>query len=84
MFTELQHQKMAEFQLPEMLRTPLEELVLQIKMLKLGKAREFLKKAIEPPPDKSVHDAITMLKNLVNHAHLNQSFDGLSVIYSKL
>ena len=56
---------MAEFQLPEMLRTPLEELVLQIKVLKLGMAEEFLEKAIETPPKKSIRDAITLLKNLV-------------------
>ena len=56
---------MAEFQLPEMLRTPLEELVLQIKILKLGMAEQFLEKAIERPPQKSIHDAITLLKDLV-------------------
>ncbi len=56
---------MADFQTPEMLRTPLEELILQIKILKLGLAEQFLEKAIESPPGKSVHNAITLLKDLV-------------------
>lgn len=61
---------MAEFQLPEMLRTPLEELILQIKVLKLGAANTFLQKAIESPPEKSINDAVNLLKDLVsNHAH---------------
>lgn len=65
-FTKLRHEKMAEFQLPEMLRTPLEELVLQIKILKLGMALEFLQKAIEPPEEKAVRNALQCLKDLVS------------------
>lgn len=49
-----------------MLRTPLEELVLQIKILQLGEARSFLQKAIEPPSDKAVANAIECLKELVS------------------
>lgn len=33
LFTEFQAQKMIDYQLPEMLRTPLEELCLQIKVI---------------------------------------------------
>ena len=66
MFTRFQHDKMAEFQQPEMLRTPLEELVLQIKVLKLGKVIPFLQKAIEPPEEKAVHNALQCLHELVN------------------
>ena len=56
---------MAEFQVAEMLRTPLEELVLQIKILKLGNARGFLAKALEAPKDQSVANAIDTLMQLV-------------------
>lgn len=56
---------MEEFQLPEMLRTPLEELVLQIKILKLGQAFSFLQRAIEPPKEDAVRNAIECLKDLV-------------------
>ena len=66
MFTRHQYSQMAEFQLPEMLRTPLEELVLQIKVLRLGLAGPFLERALEPPPAKAVNDAIKLLKNLVS------------------
>lgn len=57
---------MAEFQLPEMLRTPLEELVLQIKILKLGFVVPFLQNALEPPEDKSVQNALRCLRDLVS------------------
>ena len=57
---------MVEFQLPEMLRTPLEELVLQIKILKLGRALPFLQKAIEPPKEEAVQNAIQCLRDLVS------------------
>lgn len=39
-----------DYQQPEILRTPLEELCLQIKMLNLGGIAEFLKHAMHPPP----------------------------------
>ena len=65
-FSKFRHDKMAEFQLPEMLRTPLEELVLQIKILKLGFAQSFLQKAIEPPEEKAVENALQCLRDLVS------------------
>ena len=66
LFTKHQYEKMDEYQIPELLRTPLEELILQIKILKLGLAEPFLEKALEAPPTKSVRDAICLLKNLVS------------------
>ena len=65
LFTKLQLSKLADFQLPEMLRTPLEELVLQIKILRLGEVIPFLAKAIEPPSNKAVRNALECLKELV-------------------
>ena len=44
---------MAEYQTPELLRTPLEELCLQIKSLKLGACRGAQRK-IEPQWEKSM------------------------------
>jgi HrpA-like RNA helicase len=41
----------ADFTTPEILRTPLDALCLQIKVLRLGDVREFLAQAIEPPPE---------------------------------
>ena len=66
MFSKFRHSKMEEFQLPEMLRTPLEELVLQIKILGLGRVIPFLQKALEPPKEKSVQNALQCLQELVS------------------
>ena len=49
-------------QAPEMVRVPLEELVLQIHLLRLGPAAAFLAKVLEPPPAKSVAGALAQLQ----------------------
>ena len=66
LFTKFQLGQLSEYQQPEMLRTPLEELVLQIKILKLGQAESFLQRAIEAPERKAVNNAIRCLKDLVS------------------
>lgn len=45
-----------------MARVPLEELVLQIHLLGLGQAAQFLGKVLEPPPPKSVTGAVAQLQ----------------------
>uniref|UniRef100_UPI003AAF43CF ATP-dependent DNA/RNA helicase DHX36 isoform X1 n=1 Tax=Centroberyx gerrardi TaxID=166262 RepID=UPI003AAF43CF len=52
------------YQLPEIMRTPLEELCLQIKILKLGAIAGFLRKALDPPTEKAVSLAIKHLIDL--------------------
>ncbi|XP_076923997.1 DExH-box ATP-dependent RNA helicase DExH5, mitochondrial-like isoform X2 [Bidens hawaiensis] len=52
----------AEYQLPEILRTPLQSLCLQIKSLKLGSISEFLSKALQSPELLAVQNAIEYLK----------------------
>uniref|UniRef100_A0A673N7X4 ATP-dependent DNA/RNA helicase DHX36 n=1 Tax=Sinocyclocheilus rhinocerous TaxID=307959 RepID=A0A673N7X4_9TELE len=52
------------YQLPEIQRTPLEELCLQIKILKLGPIASFLRKTMDPPADKAIELAITHLVDL--------------------
>ncbi|KAL4588057.1 hypothetical protein LXL04_000935 [Taraxacum kok-saghyz] len=52
----------AEYQLPELLRTPLQCLCLQIKTLQLGSISDFLSKALQPPEPLSVQNAIEYLK----------------------
>ncbi|XXG83840.1 hypothetical protein AAC387_Pa10g1498 [Persea americana] len=52
----------AHFQLPELLRTPLQSLCLQIKSLKLGSISEFLSRAIQSPELLSVQNAVEYLK----------------------
>nr|XP_043627673.1 DExH-box ATP-dependent RNA helicase DExH5, mitochondrial-like isoform X2 [Erigeron canadensis] len=52
----------ADYQLPEILRTPLQSLCLQIKSLKLGSISEFLSKALQSPELLAVQNAIEYLK----------------------
>ncbi|KAI3755191.1 hypothetical protein L1987_54986 [Smallanthus sonchifolius] len=52
---------MRPFQLPEMLRMPLVELCLQIKLLSLGRIMPFLQKALEPPTEEAITSAISLL-----------------------
>jgi ATP-dependent RNA helicase DHX36 len=55
---------MPQFQLPEILRTPLQELCLTIKSLQLGAVSSFLAKSLQPPDPLSVKNAIELLKTI--------------------
>ena len=57
-------EKMDEHMTPEMFRTPLHEIALSIKLLRLGSIGEFLSKAIEPPPIDAVIEAEVTLKEM--------------------
>lgn len=54
--------KMDDHITPEIFRTPLHEIALSIKLLRLGDIGQFLSKAIEPPPIDAVIEAQVMLK----------------------
>ncbi|KAL9267626.1 DExH-box ATP-dependent RNA helicase DExH3-like protein [Drosera capensis] len=56
------HDAFADYQLPELLRTPLQSLCLQIKSLRLGSISEFLSRALQPPEPLSVQNAVDYLK----------------------
>ena len=43
------YEAFSEYQLPELLRTPLNSLCLQIKSLQVGSIGEFLSAALQPP-----------------------------------
>uniref|UniRef100_A0A915IHT2 Helicase-associated domain-containing protein n=1 Tax=Romanomermis culicivorax TaxID=13658 RepID=A0A915IHT2_ROMCU len=49
---------------PEILRTPLHEIALSIKLLKLGSIGDFLAKAIQPPPVDAVIESEILLKEM--------------------
>uniref|UniRef100_A0A9L0IDP9 ATP-dependent DNA/RNA helicase DHX36 n=1 Tax=Equus asinus TaxID=9793 RepID=A0A9L0IDP9_EQUAS len=53
-----------DYQLPEILRTPLEELCLQIKILRLGGIACFLSRLMDPPSDEAVSLSIKHLMEL--------------------
>lgn len=50
--------------LPEMLRTRLEEVILQGKILQVGKIHPFLKKVMDPPSERSVELSLSLLKGM--------------------
>ncbi|XP_068669692.1 DExH-box ATP-dependent RNA helicase DExH3 [Aristolochia californica] len=56
------YEAFAEYQLPELLRTPLNSLCLQIKSLQLGTIGEFLSAALQPPEPLAVQNAVDFLK----------------------
>ncbi|XP_061916273.1 ATP-dependent DNA/RNA helicase DHX36 [Entelurus aequoreus] len=72
-----------DYQLPEIMRTPLEELCLQIKILKLGSIAVFLQKTIDPPAEKAVHLAIKNLQNL-NALDHSENLTALGVHLARL
>ena len=49
---------------PEILRTPLHEIVLAIKLLKLGEAESFLGRALECPSPERVTEALVCLQEM--------------------
>ena len=62
LFTKARHDHvMAEQQTPEMLRLSLQDLVLRVKIMKLGGAEEILSEALDPPLSKNVRRAIDSL-----------------------
>lgn len=50
------YEAFAEYQLPELLRTPLNSLCLQIKSLQVESIGEFLSSALQPPEPLAVSD----------------------------
>ncbi|KAF7634499.1 hypothetical protein Mgra_00006070 [Meloidogyne graminicola] len=53
-----------EHRTAEMLRTPLHEITLTIKLLHLGSVGEFLEKAVQPPPIDAVVEAEVLLREM--------------------
>ncbi|CAE8720871.1 unnamed protein product [Polarella glacialis] len=64
LFSSLQWEAMDEYALPEMLRSPLEELCLEVASLGLGAPEAFLSEAISPPKPEIVAHSVSLLHNL--------------------
>lgn len=64
LFSRLRFNNMQEFQVPQLLRMPLQELCLQTKLLAPTSCpvAEFLSKAPQPPPAHTIRNAVQMLK----------------------
>ncbi|XP_075986546.1 dosage compensation regulator mle isoform X2 [Anticarsia gemmatalis] len=75
--------RLDEHQTAEMFRTPLHELALSIKLLRLGNIGHFLSKAPEPPPLDAVIEAEAMLRELAC-LDANDALTPLGTILAKL
>ena len=64
LYSSRKERALADFATPEISRVPLDALCLQIKILKLGDVRAFLKRAIEPPNEAAVDAALRSLQEL--------------------
>ncbi|EPY19313.1 RNA editing associated helicase 2 [Strigomonas culicis] len=64
LYTKKHFDELHEFQTPEMMRTPLDSLCLQILSLRLGDPRQFLTHALEPPRAEDVEAALSRLAEL--------------------
>jgi HrpA-like RNA helicase len=64
LYSSFRHSILAEYQLPEMSRVPLSELCLQIRVLNLGKCKDFLLRAMEAPPEAVIDDSLSTLRIL--------------------
>ncbi|PYI15552.1 ATP dependent RNA helicase [Aspergillus violaceofuscus CBS 115571] len=65
MFTKYRHDNvLAEQQTPEMLRLSLQDLVLRVKICKLGEVEPTLLEALDPPSSKNIRRAIDSLKEV--------------------
>jgi ATP-dependent RNA helicase DHX29 len=58
---------MADYETPEILRLPLEELCLRIKVCKLGSIRNVLSDALDAPSPKMIENAILTLQEVRNY-----------------
>lgn len=82
MYSRQRYDAMDEYQAPELMRTPLEEMGLQVKLLdRTTKIGEFLSKAIEPPVAKAVESAIKLLENI---GAIEEGTENLTVLGSHL
>ncbi|KAG8233215.1 hypothetical protein J437_LFUL013269 [Ladona fulva] len=64
LYSKAREMMLREYPLPEMLRSRLEEVILQIKMLCLGKVRPFLEKVMNPPDPRAVDLSLRLLQTL--------------------
>ncbi|KAI3812291.1 hypothetical protein L1987_16998 [Smallanthus sonchifolius] len=65
LYSKVRAASLVGFQVPEIKRTPIEELCLQVKLLDPScKIEDFLKKTLDPPASIAIHNAITVLQGI--------------------
>eukprot|EP00750_Incisomonas_marina_P031765 INCI8296.1.p2 GENE.INCI8296.1~~INCI8296.1.p2 ORF type:complete len:1126 (+),score=243.84 INCI8296.1:1192-4569(+) len=65
-----------EYTLPEMLRVPLDETILQLKMLNVTDVRGFFRRALDPPSHAALDQALTSLTGL-------QALEGVQLFHGE-
>ncbi|CAB3376910.1 Hypothetical predicted protein [Cloeon dipterum] len=65
LFSQRREMELANYPIPEMLRSRLDEVILQVKILQLGKVKPFLAKVMQPPNPIAVENALQLL-NVLN------------------
>ena len=61
LFTSYRQNLLDSYLPPEMCRTRIEEVILQIKLLELGSCRRFLQKVLDPPSDRAIELSLELL-----------------------
>ncbi|KZC09687.1 PREDICTED: ATP-dependent RNA helicase DHX36 [Dufourea novaeangliae] len=64
LYSKAREMTLEQYPLPEMLRTRLDNVILQIKILQLGKARSFLASVMDPPNTKAIDLSLELLGSL--------------------
>ncbi|TMW42858.1 hypothetical protein DOY81_012064 [Sarcophaga bullata] len=64
LFTRIRERLMFDVPLPEILRSKLESIILNLKLLHVVKPYEFLKTLISVPDEKAVHHGLNLLKRI--------------------
>lgn len=64
MFTKVRADTFDQYPLPEMLRTRLEEVILQIKILQIGRSDTFLASVMDPPDPRVINLSLELLRQL--------------------
>ncbi|XP_071450154.1 ATP-dependent DNA/RNA helicase DHX36-like [Hetaerina americana] len=64
LYSRAREMMLAEYPLPEMLRSRLEDVILQLKVLRLGKVRPFLQKVMDPPDPRAIELSLKLLHTL--------------------
>ena len=77
MYTQQQYNTFQPYQLPELLRSSLEEVCMQVKLMNLGSIQSFLSRAVQPPNPLAVSNAIELLVKL---GALTASDESLTVL----
>jgi ATP-dependent RNA helicase DHX36 len=64
LFSERREMALANYPVPEMLRSRLEEVVLQVKILQQGLVSPFLSKVMQPPDPRAIDNSLKVLRHM--------------------